>query len=110
MKEGLEVKKQNKTKHAVHSSFHLSTMPASAIPRPTLPSPVGFFPKKVLEVMIWLPRAIRAACLPVSIYLESNFLWLSTANDEELSRNQLRTSLQTPLVKTVSGVHLQPNH
>lgn len=53
-------------------------------PAPTQPSLVGFCPKKVLEVKLWLPRAIRAVCLLIYVYLENDFLWLSIANEEEL--------------------------
>lgn len=89
----------------VHRSFHLSTVPASGMPSPTLPSPVSLFPKKVLEVIIRLPRAIRA-CVPSLPcpwrMISCGALWLM----RKMPRNQLRTSFQIPCVKIVSRVHL----
>ena len=41
--------------HPAHGSFRLSTLLASVIPHLSLPSPVGFFLKKDLEVKVQLP-------------------------------------------------------
>lgn len=79
--------------HPVHVSFHLSTLPASVILHPSaIPS------KKVLEVIIQLPS--NQLCVfsftPTRRMASCGALLLERKN---FPRNQLRTSLQLPLVK-----------
>ena len=81
--------------HPAHGSFHLSTPLASVIPHLSLPSPVGFFLKKDLEVKIQLPS--NQLCVFSHRRMTSCRALLLVRKN--FPRNQLRTSLQIPFVK-----------
>ena len=56
-----------------------------------------FLPKKVLKVTIWLPRAIRAVCLFISIHLENDFQWPFIAREEEVSQKSTENLSSNPI-------------